>query len=64
MFTFFVFGLFFSTSSRPLVRKIKITVVAADDLIKREVFKLPDPVAFVHIYSPRGTLIESKQTNS
>ncbi|KAK4704406.1 hypothetical protein P7C70_g1799, partial [Phenoliferia sp. Uapishka_3] len=34
-----------------LTRKIKFTVVAADDLMKREVFKLPDPFAAVHVYA-------------
>ncbi|KAI5480937.1 putative e3 ubiquitin-protein ligase hula protein [Pseudohyphozyma bogoriensis] len=36
----------------PLVRKIKFTVVAADDLLKREVFKLPDVFCAVHVYPP------------
>ncbi|KAM0753986.1 HECT-domain-containing protein [Meredithblackwellia eburnea MCA 4105] len=34
-----------------MTRKLKLTIVAADDLIKREVFKLPDPFAAVHVYS-------------
>ncbi|ORY75381.1 hypothetical protein BCR35DRAFT_293021 [Leucosporidium creatinivorum] len=39
---------------RPLTRKIKLTVVAADELIKREVFALPDPFAAVHIFRPNA----------
>ncbi|KAL5526560.1 hypothetical protein ACEPAF_8284 [Sanghuangporus sanghuang] len=36
-------------SSGPLTRKIRITVVAADGLSKRDVFRLPDPFAVITV---------------
>lgn len=32
-----------------LSRKLRVTVVAADALIKRDVFRLPDPFAIVTV---------------
>ncbi|CCA69820.1 related to RSP5-Hect domain E3 ubiquitin-protein ligase [Serendipita indica DSM 11827] len=37
------------TGDRNLVRRIRLTVVAADSLIKREVFKVPDPFAVITV---------------
>lgn len=38
-----------STPAQPLRKKIRITVVAADGLSKRDVFRLPDPFAVITV---------------
>jgi len=46
-----------STAPNPdRVRKVRVTVVAADSLAKRDVFRLPDPFAVV--------TVDGEQTNT
>nr|ODN85521.1 E3 ubiquitin-protein ligase NEDD4 [Cryptococcus depauperatus CBS 7841] len=40
-----------AAANRNLTRKIKITIVAADSLIKRDILRLPDPFAIVSVDS-------------
>ncbi|ODN77191.1 hypothetical protein L202_05714 [Cryptococcus amylolentus CBS 6039] len=40
-----------ATANRNLSRKIRVTIVAADSLIKRDILRLPDPFAIVSVDS-------------
>ncbi|OXB33664.1 E3 ubiquitin-protein ligase NEDD4 [Cryptococcus neoformans] len=42
---------FTATGNRNLTRKIRVTIVAADSLIKRDILRLPDPFAIVSVDS-------------